>query len=253
MPSGSVLASIVSSGGVAAAKFTAAALGGSSSLFAEGVRSLVNCGNGGLLALGQRRSRKPPDELHPFGYGMELYFWSLVVAASLFVVAGGATVAKGVVKLLDPQPLSHVGLSLGVLGLSAALAGRAAWKAWREFQAGREGRPAWQAVRKAKDPTTLTVLFDNAASLLGLAVAVAGVGLAAARDEPAYDAAASIVIGLLMAAVAVGLTVQCKSLLVGESATAELKAAIRVRVEGDPAVERVEELLTMHLSPGTCS
>src|SRR3954467_9330580 len=108
MPSGSVSASMAGAAGMAAAKFTAAALRGSSGMFAEGVRSAVNCGNSALMALGQKRSKKPPDEPHPFGHGKELYFWTLIVATVLFVVAGAGTVAKGVLRVIDPQELKSV-------------------------------------------------------------------------------------------------------------------------------------------------
>jgi cation diffusion facilitator family transporter len=248
MASGSVAASMTGAAAMSVAKFTAAALGGSSGLFASGVQSLVNCGNAGLLALGQRRSKKPPDDQHPFGYGMELYFWSLLVAVVLFAVAGGATAARGVAKVLDPKPLTGVGWSYGVLAVSAAFAVRAWRVAFKEFRAGQGDRPFWRAVRKAKDPTTLTTLFEGSASLFGLAVAFLGLLLAHRLDAPVIDGAASVVIGLLMAGVATGLVYQGKQLLVGESATAGLKDALRTTVERDAAVDRVEELLTMHLA-----
>jgi cation diffusion facilitator family transporter len=249
MPSDSVFASIVSSGTMAAVKFTAAAFSGSAAMFAEGVRSAVGCGNNALMALGQRRSRKPPDELHPFGYGKELYFWTLIVATFLFAVTGGGTVAKGVLRLLHPQELKHVGWSYAVLALAACLAAYSWWKAFKEFRAGQGGRTFARGVEKAKDPTTLTVLFGNSADLVGLAIAFLGLLLAQLLHAPVIDGMASVLIGLLMAAVSVGLMYQSKQLLVGESATAELKEAIRTRIERDGAVAGVEEMPTMQLSP----
>jgi cation diffusion facilitator family transporter len=249
LPSGSVLASIAGAGGMAVAKFAAASFSGSSAMFADGARSAVGCANAGLMALGQKRSRKPADDLHPFGYGMELYFWTLIVAATLFVVGGVATVGKGVYGILYPAELTNVGWSYAVLAAAAGFAGYGWHKAWREFQAGRGDRTFRQAVKKAKDPTTLTVLFDGTASLVGLAVAFLGIFLGKWFGLPALDGVASVVIGLLMAATTAGLVYQSKQLLVGESATAELKAAIRERIEGDETVEGIGELLTMQLAP----
>jgi cation diffusion facilitator family transporter len=249
MPSGAVSASLTGAAAMTVAKFAAAAFSGRSGMFAEGVRSAVNCGNSALLALGQRRSRKPPDRLHPFGYGMELYFWTLIVATVLFAVAGVGTVAKGVMRVLDPQELENVGWSYAVLGVSAVLAGRSWRAAVKEFQAGRGDRTLSQAVKKAKDPTALLTLFDGSASLVGLAVAFLGLLLTQLLDRPVLDGVASVLIGLLMAAVALVMVAQCKQLLVGESATREMKGAVRGRLEADEAVERVEDLLTRHLGP----
>lgn len=249
MASGSVVASMVGAGVVAAAKFAAAAFSGSSAMFAEGVRSTANCGNSALMALGQRRSRKRPDELHPFGYGKELYFWALVVATVLFAVAGAGTVAKGVTRVLDPKELTHVGWSFAVLGVAAALAGYGWWKAFREFRAGQGDRTLVEGVKRAKDPTTLTVLFDSTASLVGLAVAALGLLLSRLLHAPVIDGIASVFIGLMMAAVAGFLVYQSKQLLVGESAVAGMKDDVRRVLEADDAVARVGELLTMHLGP----
>jgi cation diffusion facilitator family transporter len=249
MPSGSVFASIVSTGTMAVVKFTAAAFSGSAVMFAEGVRSAAGCGNNALMALGQRRSRKPPDELHPFGYGKELYFWTLIVATFLFAVTGGGTVAKGVLRVLDPQDLKHVGWSYAVLALAACLAAYSWWKALRELRAGQGDRTFAEGVQKAKDPTTLTVLVGNSADLVGLTIAFLGLLLAQLLNAPVIDGVASILIGLLMAAVSVWLIYQSKQLLIGESATAELRKAIGTRIERDGAVARVEDLPTMQLSP----
>lgn len=249
MASGSVVASMVGAGGMTVAKFAAAAASGSSGMFAEGVRSAVNCGNAALLALGQRRSRRRADTLHPFGYGMEAYFWTLIVGTVLFTVAGVGAVVKGVLRVLDPQPLGNVGWSYAVLGLAAVLAGRACGKAWAEFRSGCGGHSVRVGVKKCKDPVTLTVLLDSAASLVGLAVAFLGLLLSRLLNAPVLDGVASVLVGLLMAAVAVGLVVQSQQLLIGESATAELKSAVRDRLGRDAAVAGVDDLLTMHLSP----
>lgn len=218
-------------------------------MFAEGVRSAAGCGNNGLMALGQRRSRKPPDELHPFGYGKELHFWTLIVATVLFAVAGGGTVAKGITRILDPHELQNVGWSYAVLGIAFCAAGNSWWTALKEFRSGQGDRTFLQAVQRAKDPTTLTVLFDNSANLVGLVIAFLGLFLAQLLHAPVIDGVASILIGVLMAAVSIGLMHQSKQLLLGESATPDLKDAVRALLERDDAVVDVEDMLTMQLSP----
>lgn len=249
MPSGAVAASMIGSGGMAVAKLTAAAFSGSSGMFADGIRSGIDCANDSLMALGQHRSKRPPDELHPFGHGKELYFWTLIVATNLFAVAGLGTVAKGVFQIVHPKELENVGWNYAVLGTAICLAGYSWWKAFKEFRAGQGNRSFGEGVEKAKDPTTLTALFDSSASLVGLPVAFLGVLLSDLLHAPVFDGVASVFIGLLMAAVAVFLVYQSKQLLVGESAAAELKKALRKHIEADDTIEGVRELVTMHLGP----
>lgn len=240
---------MVGAGAMAAAKFAAALASGSSGMFAEAMRSAVNCGNAALLALGQRRCRRPADRSHPFGYGRELYFWTLTVATVLFTLAGVWTVVKGVYRVLHPQPLANLGWSYAVLALAAVLALRGWRKAWAEFQAGRGGRPLPEAVRVAKDTTTTTVLLDSSASLVGLTIAFLGLALSQALNAPVLDGLASVLVGLVISAVAGWLVVQSKKLLIGECAAPELTRAVRERVGADPAVAGIEDVLTMHLGP----
>jgi len=244
-----VLASAGATAALTVFKYVAAAFSGSAGLLAEAVHSTVDTGNSLLMYFGQRRSAKPPDDLHPFGYGMELYFWTLVVALVMFAVGGVVTVAEGVARILHPEELGSPGWGYAVLAASALFNGYTWVVAVREFRAGQGGKGFWRALEHAKDPTTLTVLFEDTASLLGLLAAFLGLLLSQLLENPVFDGAASVVIGLLLGAVGAGLVWQCKTLIVGESATAEVKDSVSAIATGDGAVERVTDLRTMHLGP----
>ncbi|HLJ92806.1 MAG TPA: cation diffusion facilitator family transporter [Gemmataceae bacterium] len=253
MPSGpstmTVLASVAGTSAITIVKFVAAGFSGSAAMLAEGVHSSVDTINSLLLYLGLRRSQKPADETHPFGYGLELYFWTLVVALLMFAVGGGLTIAEGIYHVLQPEELGSVGWSYTVLGLCMAFNGFTWAVAVKQFWVSKGNQGFWQAVRKAKDPTILTVLFEDSASLVGLVIAFLGIFLTRFFDLPALDGIASILIGVLLGGVAIGLVYQSKTLLAGESANEETVQSIRKLVQSDNAVEKIENLLTMHLSP----
>jgi cation diffusion facilitator family transporter len=234
---------------IAIMKFTAAAFTGSSAMLSEGIHSLVDTGNGGLLLLGIHKSKQPADAAHPFGYGKELYFWSLIVAVLIFGVGGGISVYEGILHLIHPSPLEDPTWSYVVLGLAMVFEGVVLVVAFRAFQALKgEEENIWQAIKTSKDPTTFTVLFDDAAAMLGLMVAFAGIFLAHYFDNPLLDGAASIVIGLLLATVAVFLAYESKGLLVGEGADAQTLESIRTLAEADSGVKKV---MNPHFGPHT--
>jgi cation diffusion facilitator family transporter len=222
---------------------------GSSAMLSEAVHSVVDTGNQWLLLYGLRRSERPADVAHPFGYGMELYFWTFVVAILIFGLGAGVSIYEGASKLLDPHPVTNPSINFIVLGVAAAFEGAAWWIAFREFgrRRGRLGFVA--AVRGSKDPTVFTVLFEDSAALLGLIAAFAGIALSEALDMPELDAAASIVIGLILAITAMLLAYESKGLLVGESARPAVLRGVREIVSGQSGVSGVNELLTMHLGP----
>lgn len=232
---------------IAVVKFIAAAITGSSAMVSEGIHSVVDSGNQLLLLFGIHRSRKPPDENHPFGHGKELYFWSLIVAIVLFGVGGGMSIYEGVVHLQHPSELRDPAWSFAVLAAAFVFEMISFVIAFREFRREVEGKSLWRAFRTSKDPSVFTVLAEDAAALAGLVVAFIGVWLTWLLQEPAWDGAASIVIGALLALVAVFLARESKGLLVGESADMELVRGARGLIDSDPAVERVEQALTMHL------
>jgi len=209
-------------------KFIAAAFTGSSAMLSEGIHSLVDTGNSGLLLLGIHRSRKAADAAHPFGHGKELYFWSLIVAVLIFGVGGGISTYEGILHMLHPAPLQDSTWSYVVLGLAVVFEGVVLVIALREFRKQTEkGESLWRAVRSSKDPATFTVLFEDAAALLGLLAAFAGIFLSHRLDLPWEDGATSIVIGLILGSTAGFLAYESKGLLVGEGADPKTLEAIR--------------------------
>lgn len=254
MASGStiaVYAAIVGNLAIAIAKFLAAGLTGSSAMLSEGIHSLVDTGNGGLLLLGIRQSRKPPDKRHPFGHGKELYFWTLVVAFLIFGVGGGVSVYEGIRHLMHPQPLEDPTWSYVVLGIAAVFEAIVLGIAIHAFREAKGTNSTWREIRTTKDPTTFVVLFEDAAALLGLAAAFAGIYLGHRLNNPYFDGAASLVIGLLLMAVAWFLAYESKGLLIGEGATPETLRSIRTLAEADSSIERIQDPLTMYFGPHT--
>ncbi|HKX28107.1 MAG TPA: cation diffusion facilitator family transporter [Blastocatellia bacterium] len=236
---------------IAVSKFVAAAYTGSSAMISEGVHSLIDTGNGMLLLLGLKRSRKPPDEAHPFGHGMELYFWTLIVALLIFAVGGGISVYEGITHLRHPKPIESPVWSYSVLGLAIIFEGISWTVAWRQFSAVKGERGIRQTIRESKDPTLYTVIFEDTAALLGLVVALLGVFLTERLGRPIFDGLASIIIGLLLAGVAVYLANESRLLLIGEGTDPQTLAEIRRLVEAEEAVEKVRRPLTIHFGPHT--
>lgn len=246
-----VVAAVIANVAIAAMKFAAAAFTGSSAMLSEGIHSLVDTGNGGLLLLGLRLSRKPPDAAHPFGYGKELYFWSLIVAVTIFGVGGGISIYEGILHLIHPKPLEDPTWSYVVLGLAFVFEGSVLAIALKEFLAHKPEKGFWQSIRATKDPTTFVVVFEDTAALLGLVAAFLGIFLGHRLQNPYLDGLASVVIGLILASVAGFLARESKSLLVGEGADPRTLESVTALAEADPAVERIERPLTMHFGPNT--
>jgi cation diffusion facilitator family transporter len=244
-----IYAALACNAAIALAKFVAAFFSGSAAMAAEGVHSAVDMGNQGLLLYGLKRSRRPPDQQFPFGYGKELYFWCFVVAIELFTVGAGAAVLRGVWQLLHPEPERHFLINYAVLGIAALFEGSSWLFALTQFSKIKGRRSYVQAVRYGKDPSRFLVLFEDTAAILGLLIALAGIGAEQLTGEPIYDAVASILIGCVLCTSAVWLAYETKGLLIGESANREVVDDIRriaARVEG---IEHVHEVLTMHVGP----
>ncbi len=244
-----VYAAIAGNFAIAVSKFVAAAFTGSSAMLAEGVHSLVDTGNGGLILLGLRRSRRPADEAHPFGHGKELYFWTLIVAILIFAVGGGVSIYEGIQHLRHPEPVEDRIWAYGVLLLGLVFEGWAWSVAYRQFQVEKGELPFWRAVRVSKDPTVFTVLFEDTAALLGLTVAFLAILLGQLTGNLYFDGGASVVIGLILMGVAVLLAYESKGLLIGEGVDPPVLESIREIAEADPAVTRVVRPLTMHFGP----
>ena len=234
---------------IAATKFTAGAYTGSSAMLSEAVHSLVDTGNQLLLLYGLKRSRKPADHLHPFGYGMEEYFWSFVVAILIFGLGAGISFYEGLSRVMDPHEMSDPFVNYIVLSLAIVFEAAAWTVAFREFRKGK-GKRGWMAeIRHSKDPTKFTILFEDSAAMLGLIVALIGIALAQHLDMPVLDGAAAIAIGVILATTAALLAYECKGLLIGEAADPAVVRSISKAALAQAGVDSVNEVLTMHLGP----
>ncbi len=246
---GAVIAAVVGNLIVAISKFAAAAITGSSAMIAEGIHSLVDTGNGGLLLVGLKKSAIPDDEGHPFGHGKELYFWSLLVAVSIFGIGGGMSVYEGISHLYHPSALENPTVNYLVLAFAMAVEGWSFSVALRHFWKAKGEMGAWEFIRKGKDPSLYTVVFEDSAAMLGLIVAFIGVFLGHLFENPYFDGGASIVIGIILMSVAFILVVETKGLLLGEGMEPEGIASLRRIIEADEAVERAGDILTLYMGP----
>lgn len=234
---------------IAVTKAVAFVLTGSSAMLTEAIHSAVDTGNQGLLLLGLARARKAPSETHPFGYGMELYFWAFVVALLIFALGGAVSIYEGVHKILEPEPIRRAWINFLVIGIAIVFEGGSFLVAWREFKVVRRGAPFLRSLRLSKDPSIFAVLLEDGAALTGLVIAGLGVTGASLLGIPWADGAASIAIGVLLVLIAVFLANETRSLLTGEAASPGVVAAVKAALTADPRVESVAEVLSMHLGP----
>ncbi len=244
-----IIAALVGNLLIAVTKGIAAALSGSSAMLSESVHSMVDTGNELLLLYGLKRAAKPPDKVHPYGYGRELYFWSFVVALLIFAVGAGVSAYEGVVHIRHPEPIRDVWINFVVLGLAAVFEGISWWFGWKAFSRVRRSRPIWDAFVASKDPTTFMVLFEDSAALLGILIAAIATFLSWKLKLPWVDGAGSILIGLVLAIVAALLARESKELLIGERASPELSAAVRQTASEDPCVRKVIDITTSQMGP----
>ncbi len=234
---------------IAATKFVAAFFTGSSAMLSEAIHSLVDSGNQLLMLYGLRRSAQPADASHPFGYGLQLYFWTFVVAVLIFGLGAGVSIVEGIDKVRHPHAVDHAWVNYLVLGLSLLFEGTTWLVALAEFRRGKGTRSWIAAIRLSKDPTLFTVLFEDSAALLGLLFALLGIGLSQWLGLPVLDGVASLVIGAILTLTAAFLAFECQSLLTGEGVAPEVQAGIRRIASAEPGVQRLNEVLTMHFGP----
>ncbi len=258
-----IYAAIAGNFAIAVTKFIGAGVSGSSAMLSEGIHSLVDTGNGGLLLLGIRRSQRPPDDDHPYGYGKVLYFYTLIVAVLIFGLGGGFSMYEGILHTLDPGHgasggtvvfgIAISGLILNTIVLSAAIGFEAlAFRtAWKEFNKQRGDRGFMEAIRSSKDPTTFTVLFEDSAAMAGLTVALIGVHLASALHLPIIDGIASIIIGLILFGTAMFLVWESKKLLIGEAADPAVRESVRQIARDVSGVQGVGRIMSVHMGPYT--
>jgi cation diffusion facilitator family transporter len=244
-----IYAALIGNGLIAVTKFMASAITGSSAMLSEAIHSVVDTGNQVLLLFGMQRASKPADSQHPFGYGMELYFWSFMVAILLFSLGAGLAIYEGIDKLRFPHPLSNPLVNYIVLTFAMVFEGFAWTVAFREFRRTKGTRSYLSAIRRSKDPTVFVVLFEDTAAMLGLIVAFVGIALGAHFNDPTFDAAASLIIGAILAVTAILLVVECKRLLIGEGASQSVIRGIENIVAVRSGILQANELLTMHFGP----
>jgi len=234
---------------IAFTKLVAAIWTGSSAMLSESVHSLVDTGNQGLMLYGIHRANQPPDRLHPLGYGRELYFWSFIVALLIFSLGAGISLYEGVAHIREPVVVTNPSVNYAVLGVSFLFEGVTWWIAWREFARQRGDLGIIDAVTRSRDPTSFLVLFEDSAALIGIVIALAGTLSAEILSIPELDGVASIGIGLVLAATAVFLARESKSLLIGEPARELVVRSIDAMVRGHAGVSGVGRLITVHLAP----
>jgi len=234
---------------IAITKFTAALITGSSAMLSESIHSLVDTGNQVLLLYGLKRSQTPPDEDFPFGHGKEVYFWSFVVAIIIFGVGAGISLYEGIIHIQHPSEPGPPNMNYIVLALACVFEGAAWMFALREFSRSKGKWGYLEAVKRGKNPSLFVVLFEDSAAMLGLAAAFFGVYLTDVTGNTVYDGLASIVIGLILGGTAIWLAYETKGLLIGESANREIVHGIRIIASSFPQIEKVNEVLTLHMGP----
>lgn len=244
-----IFAALAGNAGIAATKFAAAWWTGSSAMLSEAIHSLVDTGNQLLMLYGLRRSTRPATPEHPFGFGLELYFWTFVVAILIFGLGAGVSILEGVDKIQNPHPVETPWVNYAVLGASAMFEGTTWLVALRAFRRQSKNADVLEAVQLSKDPTIFTVLIEDSAALAGLAIAAAGLAGAQALGLPWLDGVASVLIGLLLAGTATFLARECKGLMMGEAADPVTRAGLRRIAASSPGVVGVNEVLTMHFGP----
>ena len=244
-----IIAAMIANFGIAIAKFVGFIFTMSSSLLAESIHSLADTGNQVLLLIGGKRAVMAPTRLHQFGFGRERYFWSFVVSIILFSLGSMFALYEGVEKVLHPHPLDSPAWAIGILLFSIVLEANSFRTAVTEAKHVK-GKSSWNAfIRRSKSPELPVVILEDTGALLGLSFALAAVVTAALTGDGVWDGVGSITIGLLLGVIAIVLAVEMKSLLIGESASAEDEAAIAATITASASVSRVIALRTQHIGP----
>jgi cation diffusion facilitator family transporter len=244
-----IYAALIGNALIAVTKFIAAAMTNSSAMLAEGIHSVVDTGNQVLLLFGLKRAKIPADEKYPFGHGKEVYFWAFIVAMLIFAVGAAVSIYKGVHHVIHPEPIKSAMVNYIVLGLAMVFEGFAWAMAFKEFTKAKGKWGYLEAVRRGKDPSIFVVLFEDSAAMIGLVIAFLGVLISELTGMYVFDGIASILIGVVLAGTAAWLAYETHSLLIGESANRYVVEGIRQMVSAQPDVERVNEVLTMHMGP----
>ncbi|MFT7590045.1 MAG: cation diffusion facilitator family transporter [Limisphaerales bacterium] len=244
-----IYAALIGNALIAICKFVAGTITGSSAMFTEGIHSAVDTGNQVLLLVGIRAAQKPPDERYPFGYGKEVYFWAFIVAILIFAVGAGVSIYEGIERIRHPHPIENPTINYIVIGFAILFEGAAWFLALKAFRASKGKWGYIEAVQRGKDPSLFVVLFEDSAAMIGLVVAGVGIYLSQATGMYWIDGLASVIIGVILGATATWLAYETKGLLIGEAANPTVVNGIRTTVTNMPGVEKVNEVLTMHMGP----
>ncbi|MDF0530373.1 cation diffusion facilitator family transporter [Tsukamurella sp. 8F] len=244
-----IVAAMSANGGIAVLKFIGFLVTGSSSMIAEAVHSVADTANQGLLLVGQQQAKRNADGLHPFGYGRARYFYSFVVALVIFALGSLFAVYEGVHKIAHPEHMESPIVAVLILLGAMCLEGYSFLTAMRESRSLKGDVSWWRFIRRSRNPELPVVLLEDTGALIGLALALLGVGLAWGLDMPVFDGIGTLAIGILLGVIAIVLIVEMQSLLIGEGATEEESAAILRALEGSPAVQRVIHCKTQYLGP----
>lgn len=245
-----IIAALAANAGIAVAKFVGFAITGSSSMLAEGVHSVADTSNQGLLLVGQKRASKEADQLHPFGYGRARYFYSFVVALVIFSLGSLFALYEGVQKIRHSHDHGLESPMVAVVILLVAIA----LESYSFFTAQKESRPLkgnaswWSFIRNSRTPELPVVLLEDAGALIGLVLALGGVGLTMATGDAVFDGIGTLCIGVLLGLIAIVLMIEMKSLLIGEGATVEEEAALKAALPG-PGIDRIIHMKTQYLGP----
>jgi cation diffusion facilitator family transporter len=245
----SILFALLANLGIAITKTAAAVITGSGSMLAESIHSYADCGNQGLLFLGLSQSRKKPDQDHPLGYGKEIFFWSFVVALILFSMGGLFSIYEGIHKVSMHEGLKNPFVAVIVLSVSMVLEAASLYGCLAQVKKVRKNTPLWKWIKNTRQSELIVVMGEDIAALLGLLFALLAVVLSIVTGNPVYDAFGSIGIGILLIFVSFFLAIKVKSLLIGQSADIETRTAIMNFLEARPEVDKVLNLITLHLGP----
>lgn len=244
-----IFAALAGNTAIAVTKFAAAVFTGSSAMMSEAIHSSVDTGNQILLLIGLKRAARPANDTHPFGHGLQLYFYTFVVAIMIFGLGAVISILHGIERIRAPAPIENPWVNYVVLGLAILFEGGSWWVALKAFNRERAGRPLLSAVKDSKDPTIFTVLFEDTAALTGLVIALIGVVASHVFSLPIIDGVASVAIGVVLAVTAGFLAHESHSLLTGEGADAATRQGIAALAESEPGVVGLNDLRTMHFGP----
>lgn len=245
----SLWAAVFANAGIAVAKIVAYLFTGSTSMLGEAAHSLADTSKQILLFTGRVRARRRADPEHPFGYGPDRYFWALLVAIVLFPLGAAYSIFESVSKLQDPEPIRHPAWAIGTLVAAMLFEGLSLRVAVHEARRAGGETSLWRYIRRTRDPDIASVLLEDAGALVGLSFALLAIGLSLLTGDPRFDAGGGLAIAALLLVIAGILSVEFRSLLIGESATPEMLESLRTVIRTEPRLRRIIYLRTLHLSP----